>query len=224
LYIAVIRRFLNEISINKAFSDTVNRMSDQEIVKLAKEYENCFHFASPIFDGALPDEIKQFLKDAGYDESGQVDLYDGRTGEKLDRPVTVGLKWTLLLDHIAEDKIAQRSIGRYSCLTRQPLRGREKQGGQRIGEMEGWALQGYGAAFNLAEMSTIKSDDVEGRSNAYESQVYGKHVEASFGLPDAFRVLTKELLAMSLNLSVDMDYKKSHTQKDSDSDNDESCK
>jgi DNA-directed RNA polymerase subunit beta len=157
--------------------------------------------ATPVFDGASEVDITDLLVKAGVNSSGQTPLYDGRTGEKFDRDVTVGYMYMLKLHHLVDDKIHARSIGPYSLVTQQPLGGKAQFGGQRFGEMEVWALQAYGAAYTLQEMLTVKSDDVAGRSKVYESIVRG---EDSFeiGIPESFNVLTKELRALGLNVDM----------------------
>ena len=157
--------------------------------------------ATPVFDGANEIDVKEILKLADLDETGQVWLTDGRTGERFSRPVTVGYKYLLKLHHLVDDKIHARSIGPYSLVTQQPLGGKAQFGGQRFGEMEVWALQAYGAAFTLQEMLTVKSDDVSGRTKVYESIVRGDD-NFETGVPESFNVLVKEL--KSLGLNVDM--------------------
>ena len=145
--------------------------------------------------------LKKCLEIAGFDRSGQSQLYDGRTGEPFDRPVTVGYKYLLKLHHLVDDKIHARSTGPYSLVTQQPLGGKAQFGGQRFGEMEVWALQAYGAAYTLQEMLTVKSDDVAGRTKVYESIVRGDD-DFEAGVPESFNVLTKELRALGLNLDM----------------------
>jgi DNA-directed RNA polymerase subunit beta len=159
------------------------------------------HFASPVFDGASIDEIKSYLKKAGLPESGKSIVYDGRTGEKLDREVTVGFMYMMKLSHLVDDKIHARSIGPYSLVTQQPLGGKAQFGGQRFGEMEVWALEAYGAAYTLQEMLTVKSDDVAGRSRIYEAIVKGENPPEP-GIPESFNVLIKELQALGLDVEL----------------------
>ena len=157
--------------------------------------------ASPVFDGAREDDIKQMLERAGLKNSGQVVLTDGRTGERFDRQVTVGYIYMLKLHHLVDDKIHARSIGPYSLVTQQPLGGKAQFGGQRFGEMEVWALEAYGAAYTLQEMLTVKSDDVSGRTKVYEAIVRGDdNFEA--GIPESFNVLVKELRSLGLNVEL----------------------
>ena len=155
--------------------------------------------ATPVFDGASESEIKDMLQLAGLPESGQTVLYDGRTGEQFDRPVTVGYMYVLKLNHLVDDKMHARSTGPYSLITQQPLGGKAQFGGQRFGEMEVWALEAYGAAYTLQEMLTVKSDDVSGRTKMYDNLVKGDHrMEAA--VPESFNVLVKEIRALALNI------------------------
>jgi DNA-directed RNA polymerase subunit beta len=152
-----------------------------------------------VFDGASESEIKDMLQLAGLPESGQTVLYDGRTGEQFDRPVTVGYMYVLKLNHLVDDKMHARSTGPYSLITQQPLGGKAQFGGQRFGEMEVWALEAYGAAYTLQEMLTVKSDDVSGRTKMYDNLVKGDHrMEAA--VPESFNVLVKEIRALALNI------------------------
>jgi len=160
-----------------------------------------FKVATPVFDGAHEDEIRDALREAGLPEDGKVDLYDGRTGEKFDRPVTVGVVYMLKLAHLVEDKIHARSTGPYSLVTQQPLGGKAQFGGQRFGEMEVWALEAYGAAHILQEMLTVKSDDIVGRVKTYESIVKGEEIGEA-GVPESFKVLVKELRSLGLSIDV----------------------
>ena len=160
-----------------------------------------FRVATPVFDGAREDEIKDLLIEAGLPEDGKVDLYDGRTGEKFDRPVTVGIIYMLKLAHLVEDKIHARSTGPYSLVTQQPLGGKAQFGGQRFGEMEVWALYAYGAAYTLQEMLTVKSDDTVGRVKTYEAIVKGDEITGA-GVPESFKVLVKELRSLGLSIDV----------------------
>jgi DNA-directed RNA polymerase subunit beta len=160
-----------------------------------------FRVATPVFDGAKEEEIRDALREAGLPEDGKVDLYDGRTGEKFDRPVTVGIIYMLKLAHLVEDKIHARSTGPYSLVTQQPLGGKAQFGGQRFGEMEVWALEAYGAAYTLQEMLTVKSDDVVGRVKTYEAIVKGDEIGEA-GVPESFKVLVKELRSLGLSIDV----------------------
>jgi DNA-directed RNA polymerase subunit beta len=164
--------------------------------------------STPVFDGAREDDIVTLLKAAGLDASGQVTLVDGRTGEHFERKVTVGYIYMLKLHHLVDDKIHARSIGPYSLVTQQPLGGKAQFGGQRFGEMEVWALEAYGAAYTLQEMLTVKSDDVAGRTDAYQKIVRGSDTFQA-GIPESFNVLVKELRSLGLNVEL----KQSDTQK-----------
>ena len=157
---------------------------------------------TPVFDGAREQDVTDMLEKAGFDRSGQVTLFDGRTGEPFDRQVTVGYMYMLKLHHLVDDKIHARSIGPYSLVTQQPLGGKAQFGGQRFGEMEVWALQAYGAAYTLQEILTVKSDDVIGRTKVYEAIVKGDDTFEA-GIPESFNVLVKEM--RSLGLSVELD-------------------
>ena len=160
-----------------------------------------FYFATPVFDGATEDEIKQWLDKAGHPRSGKTRLHDGRTGDEFEQDVTVGYIYMLKLHHLVDDKIHARSTGPYSLITQQPLGGKAQFGGQRFGEMEVWALEAYGAAYILQELLTVKSDDVDGRAKIYESMVKG---DASFtpGLPESFDVLIREIQALCLDVDL----------------------
>ncbi len=157
--------------------------------------------ASPVFDGAEESEIRLFLKEAGLPETGQITLYDGRTGMPFDRAVTVGVMYMLKLHHLVDDKIHARSIGPYSLVTQQPLGGKAQFGGQRLGEMEVWTMEAYGAAYALQEFLTVKSDDVAGRTRMYEKIVKGDNTLEA-GLPESFNVLVKELQALALDVRL----------------------
>jgi DNA-directed RNA polymerase subunit beta len=164
-------------------------------------HEGGYHVASPVFDGAREEEIKKALKEQGLPEAGKVTLYDGMTGESFDQEVTVGYIYMLKLAHLVDDKIHARSIGPYSLITQQPLGGKAQFGGQRFGEMEVWALEAYGAAYTLQELLTVKSDDVQGRTKAYESIVKGKNTPEP-GIPESFNVLVKELQGLCLDVKL----------------------
>jgi len=179
----------------------VNKMSDEEVIEYAKFIKNGIKFATPVFDGAKEDEIWAFLERTGLPGNGQSDLYDGMTGEKFDRTVTVGIIYLLKLAHLVDDKMHARSIGPYSLVTQQPLGGKAQFGGQRFGEMEVWALEAYGSSYTLQELLTVKSDDVNGRTKIYESIVKGQS-SVTPGIPESFNVLVKELQALGLNLEL----------------------
>ncbi len=196
-----VRDKLLDIYDEKEFSDEIKKMSDVEIRELAHNTSKGIPFATPVFDGANEKDIEFYLTKAGLPTSGQMTLWDGRTGDKFDRDVTVGYIYMLKLHHLVDEKIHARSIGPYSLVTQQPLGGKSQFGGQRFGEMECWALQAYGAAYTLQEMLTVKSDDVAGRSKVYESIVRGDHSFES-GIPESFHVMVKELRALCLNVEL----------------------
>jgi DNA-directed RNA polymerase subunit beta len=176
-------------------------VKDSELASVAKLLTRGVPIATPVFDGAREPDIVEMLKQAGFDSSGQVTLFDGRTGEPFDRKVTVGYKYILKLHHLVDDKIHARSIGPYSLVTQQPLGGKAQFGGQRFGEMEVWALEAYGAAYTLQEMLTVKSDDVAGRTKVYEAIVRGDDAFEA-GVPESFNVLVKEMRALGLNVEL----------------------
>jgi DNA-directed RNA polymerase subunit beta len=214
--IADLRGKLKSIYGEDSYKQDVVSLSDDEILELARNLRLGVPFATPVFDGARGADIEQMLTMAGLDTSGQSTLIDGRTGEKFDRPVTVGYIYMLKLHHLVDDKIHARSIGPYSLVTQQPLGGKAQFGGQRFGEMEVWALEAYGAAYTLQEMLTVKSDDVSGRTKVYEAIVRGEdNFEA--GIPESFNVLVKEL--RSLGLNVELDQKKLEKLEDGSNDN-----
>jgi DNA-directed RNA polymerase subunit beta len=159
------------------------------------------HVATPVFDGATEGEIKKLLKDGNLPASGKTVLYDGMTGEPFEQQVTVGYIYMMKLSHLVDDKIHARSIGPYSLITQQPLGGKAQFGGQRFGEMEVWALEAYGASYTLQELLTVKSDDVEGRSQVYEAIVKGE-IPAGPGLPESFNVLVRELQSLCLDVEL----------------------
>ena len=158
--------------------------------------------ATPVFDGASEKEIKAMLDLAGLPSSGQTTLYDGRTGDAFERPVTIGYMYMLKLNHLIEDKMHARSTGSYSLVTQQPLGGKAQFGGQRLGEMEVWALEAYGAAHTLQEMLTVKSDDVSGRTKVYKNIVDGNH-EMEAGIPESYNVLTKEIRSLGIDIDFE---------------------
>ena len=160
------------------------------------------HYATPVFNGATPDEVTDEMKKAGLPISGKTELVDGRTGETLENPVTVGNIYMMKLSHMVDDKMHARSTGPYSLVTQQPLGGKAQFGGQRFGEMECWALEAYGAAHTLQEILTVKSDDVDGRSKVYNAIVKGEDLP-QFGVPESFNVLIKELQGLSLDIELD---------------------
>jgi DNA-directed RNA polymerase subunit beta len=161
-----------------------------------------FKAVTPVFDGATEEEIRKCLKEAGIDVSGKTYLYDGRTGDRFEQPVTVGYIYMLKLHHLVDDKVHARATGPYSLITQQPLGGKARFGGQRFGEMEVWALEAYGAAYILQELLTVKSDDVEGRTKIYESMVKGENTLEA-GTPASFDVLTNEIRGLALNMQLE---------------------
>ena len=183
------------------YADEINARTAEQIVDLAEHLQRGVPMATPVFDGAREADVSAMLELAGLNTSGQSDLYDGRTGDKFDRKVTVGIIYMLKLHHLVDDKIHARSIGPYSLVTQQPLGGKAQFGGQRFGEMEVWALQAYGAAYTLQEMLTVKSDDVVGRTKVYEAIVKGDDTFEA-GIPESFNVLVKEMRSLGLNVDL----------------------
>ncbi len=196
-----LRRRLKEYLNTKEASELLEGAKEADVFKLAEKYRGGVHLASPVFDGAAEEETFNLLRKAGLPVTGQVTLYDGRTGEPFDGKVTVGVMYIMKLHHLVDDKIHARSTGPYSLVTQQPLGGKAQFGGQRLGEMEVWALEAYGAAYTLQEMLTVKSDDVVGRTRMYEAIVKGDNLLEP-GLPESFNVMVKEL--QSLGLDVDL--------------------
>ena len=196
-----LREKLKDVYGEKQYNREIANMSDEELDLMIPNLKRGVPMATPVFDGATGDDINEMLSKAGLPTSGQIDLYDGRTGEKFDRKVTVGIIYMIKLHHIVDEKMHARSVGPYSLVTQQPLGGKAQFGGQRFGEMEVWALQAYGAAYTLQEMLTVKSDDVNGRTKVYESIVRG---EDSFeaGVPESFNVLVKEIKSLCLNVEM----------------------
>ena len=185
----------------EAYEDEIADLSDEELVDAARNVTSGVPIATPVFDGAKESDVDEALKLAGFDMSGQSVLFDGRTGERFSRPVTVGMKYLLKLHHLVDDKIHARSTGPYSLVTQQPLGGKAQFGGQRFGEMEVWALEAYGAAYTLQEMLTVKADDVSGRTKVYESIVKGED-NFETGVPESFNVLVKEVRGLGLNMEL----------------------
>ncbi len=200
--IAELRKFLGKVYNDTGKTEDLDSFSDEEIVELAANLSKGVPFATPVFDGANEEEIKQMLRLAGLPESGQVTLHDGRTGEAFDRSVTVGYMHVLKLHHLVDDKMHARSTGPYSLVTQQPLGGKAQFGGQRFGEMEVWALEAYGAAYTLQEMLTVKSDDVSGRTKVYENIVKGEH-KIDAGMPESFNVLVKEIRSLAIDIDLE---------------------
>jgi DNA-directed RNA polymerase subunit beta len=193
--------------VNKETTKYVDALTKGEVLELARKMKGGFPVATPVFEGAKEAEIKSMLKEAetkkkiGMQFTGQITLYDGKTGEAFRRPVTVGYTYMLKLHHLVDDKIHARSIGPYSLVTQQPLGGKAQFGGQRLGEMEVWALEGYGAAYTLQEFLTVKSDDVTGRARMYEAIVKGD-ATLEPGVPESFHVLIKELQSLGLDVEL----------------------
>jgi len=197
-----LRPFLDQIYNASGKQEHLDELSDTEIVEMAGNLTAGVPFATPVFDGAKDAEIKAMLALAGMPSSGQMTLYDGRTGEAFERQVTVGYMHYLKLHHLVDDKMHARSTGPYSLVTQQPLGGKAQFGGQRFGEMEVWALEAYGAAYVLQEMLTVKSDDVNGRTKVYENIVKGEHrIEA--GMPESFNVLVKEIRSLAIDIDLE---------------------
>ena len=186
------------------FGTDLTDLSDDEVLELANNLKHGVPIATPVFDGAHESELKKMLSLAGLPESGQMTLYDGRTGDKFDRPVTVGYMYMLKLNHLVDDKMHARSTGSYSLVTQQPLGGKAQFGGQRFGEMEVWALEAYGASYTLQEMLTVKSDDVAGRTKMYKNIVDGDH-RMEPGMPESFNVLVKEVRSLGINMELEND-------------------
>ena len=199
---AEMRKFLTSIYNTSGRSEDIDSLTDAELVELAGNLKHGVPFATPVFDGAHESEIKAMLELAGLPGNGQVDLFDGRTGEKFDRQVTVGYMHVLKLHHLVDDKMHARSTGPYSLVTQQPLGGKAQFGGQRFGEMEVWALEAYGAAYVLQEMLTVKSDDVNGRTKVYENIVKGEH-KIDAGMPESFNVLVKEIRSLAIDIDLE---------------------
>ena len=197
----LIRRRIKEIYTSKEVNAYLDEATDEEVMELARKLGDGIFVSVPVFDGASEDEIKDLLEKAGLPVSGQTVLYDGRTGDPFHQKVTVGYMYLLKLHHLVDDKIHARSIGPYSLVTQQPLGGKAQFGGQRLGEMEVWALEAYGAAHSLQEFLTVKSDDVAGRTRVYEAIVKGEHAFEP-GLPESFNVLVKELQSLCLDTEL----------------------
>jgi DNA-directed RNA polymerase subunit beta len=206
--VKALREFLDQIyngehgGLAGGRQEDLDSFSDDEILELAANLRRGVPLATPVFDGAKESEIKALLRLADLDDSGQVRLYDGRTGDLFDRPVTVGYMYMLKLNHLVDDKMHARSTGSYSLVTQQPLGGKAQFGGQRFGEMEVWALEAYGAAYTLQEMLTVKSDDVNGRTKMYKNIVDGDH-RMEPGMPESFNVLIKEIRSLGIDIELE---------------------
>jgi DNA-directed RNA polymerase subunit beta len=192
-----LKRIYNKLEFNAYFKNA----SDEELKALIPDFKEGVHVASSVFDGAEEHEIRSFLKEAGLPGVGQTHLYDGRSGMPFDQAATVGVMYMMKLHHLVDDKIHARSIGPYSLVTQQPLGGKAQFGGQRLGEMEVWTMEAYGAAYALQEFLTVKSDDVAGRTRMYEKIVKGDNTLEA-GLPESFNVLVKELQALALDVRL----------------------
>ena len=200
-----LRGFLDQIyNSTGGQKEQIDSLTDKEVVNLAKNLSKGVPIATPVFDGASEEEIKRLLALADLPLSGQMHLYDGRTGEKFERQVTVGYMYMLKLNHLVDDKMHARSTGPYSLVTQQPLGGKAQFGGQRFGEMEVWALEAYGASYTLQEMLTVKSDDVNGRTKMYKNIVDGNH-QMDAGMPESFNVLVKEIRSLGINVELEQD-------------------
>ena len=196
-----ITNFLKSVYGENIYNDNIEKLNNTEFKDLCQNIQNGVPIATPVFDGAKENDVTKMLDLAKLPNSGQTDLWDGRTGEKFDRPVTVGIIYMLKLHHLVEDKIHARSTGPYSLVTQQPLGGKAQLGGQRFGEMEVWALEAYGASYTLQEILTVKSDDVAGRVKVYETIVKGEENFES-GIPESFNVLVKEIKSLALNVEL----------------------
>ena len=202
---AELKSYLDKLyNQNAANKEDINSLNNTEINELAENLRDGLPIATPVFDGAKESEIKDLLKLADIPESGQINLYDGRTGSKFDRPVTVGYMYMIKLNHLVDDKMHARSTGSYSLVTQQPLGGKAQFGGQRFGEMEVWALEAYGASYTLQEMLTVKSDDVSGRTKMYKNIVDGSY-EMDANVPESFNVLSKEIKSLGINIELDLE-------------------
>ncbi|UCB49107.1 MAG: DNA-directed RNA polymerase subunit beta, partial [Deltaproteobacteria bacterium] len=198
---APLKKKLQDALSKEEFNSYFKNVKDEELSIKAKSLAEGVHMATPVFDGAEEDEIKACLAKAGLPTTGQATLYDGRTGDPFDQQVTVGIMYMMKLHHLVDDKLHARSIGPYSLVTQQPLGGKAQFGGQRLGEMEVWAMEAYGAAYSLQEFLTVKSDDVAGRTRMYERIVKGNNVLEA-GLPESFKVLIKELQSLGLEVQL----------------------
>jgi len=202
--IAELREFLGQVYDSSGKAEHLDALGDDEFLELAQNLRGGVPLATPVFDGAAEEEIRTMLQLAGLSETGQTILYDGRTGDAFERPVTVGYMYMLKLNHLVDDKMHARSTGPYSLVTQQPLGGKAQFGGQRFGEMEVWALEAYGAAYTLQEMLTVKSDDVNGRTKMYKNIVDGDH-RMEPGMPESFNVLVKEIRSLGINIELEQD-------------------
>jgi DNA-directed RNA polymerase subunit beta len=200
--ISEVKSFVDAVYSSSGKKEEIEKLTDKEFKELCQNLKSGVPMATPVFDGASEDEIKKMLELAGLPSSGQTQLYDGRTGDAFDRLVTIGYMYILKLNHLIEDKMHARSTGSYSLVTQQPLGGKAQFGGQRLGEMEVWALEAYGAANTLQEMLTVKSDDVPGRTKVYKNIVDGNY-EMEPGIPESYNVLTKEVRSLGIDIDFD---------------------
>ena len=201
--IDTLRKYLDKLyNSDAAIAENINSLNNNEIMVLAENLRDGLPIATPVFDGAKETQIKSMLDDAGLSKTGQITLFDGRTGKQFERPVTVGYMYMIKLNHLVDDKMHARSTGSYSLVTQQPLGGKAQFGGQRFGEMEVWALEAYGAAYTLQEMLTVKSDDVAGRTKMYKSIVDGNY-SMDANIPESFNVLSKEIKSLGINIDLD---------------------
>jgi DNA-directed RNA polymerase subunit beta len=197
----LIRKKMKRIFTDGSATGLIDGLNDDRLLEFASDYKRGVHMATPVFDGAKEDEIKALLQEADFSTTAQTTLYDGHTGEPFKENITVGTMYMLKLHHLVDDKIHARSIGPYSLVTQQPLGGKAQFGGQRLGEMEVWAMEAYGAAHALQEFLTVKSDDMAGRTRMYEKIVKGQNVLEP-GIPESFKVLTKELQSLGLDVQL----------------------
>jgi len=197
----LLRKELKAVYSSPEVDRFIDGAGEDEIRSFAGRLKKGILVSTPVFDGADEKEIKNMLKAGGLPETGQTVLFDGRTGEPFDQEITVGMIYMLKLHHLVDNKIHARSIGPYSLVTQQPLGGKAQFGGQRLGEMEVWAMEAYGAAYALQEFLTVKSDDVAGRTRIYEAIVKGEHTSEP-GLPESFNVLVKELQSLCLDVEL----------------------
>ena len=196
------RDFVDKVYSSSGKDEDISMLNEKEFKELCNNLKTGVPMATPVFDGASESEIKTMLELAELPTSGQTTLYDGRTGDAFERPVTIGYMYMLKLNHLIEDKMHARSTGSYSLVTQQPLGGKAQFGGQRLGEMEVWALEAYGAAHTLQEMLTVKSDDVAGRTKVYKNIVDGNH-EMEAGIPESYNVLTKEIRSLGIDIDFE---------------------
>ncbi len=199
--IDAIKKKMQAVYSEDEYKQITDGMSDAELFDWCRKHYRGIHVATPVFDGAEEDKIRAMLVEAGVEEAGQSQLYDGLTGDPFANKVTVGVMYMLKLHHLVDNKIHARSTGPYSLVTQQPLGGKAQFGGQRLGEMEVWAMEAYGAAYTLKEFLTAKSDDVEGRTTMYERIVKGNNFLTT-GLPESFHVLVKELQGLCLDMEL----------------------